>query len=330
MAKHSKHGGKEDHLKSFLMSLYRDLRKGFDNPDPRWIAEKNTRVAALEARIHPLVIGYLGQWKEQMDTAITDGKLPEEKGRFYWFMALAGNLLWAATCFIPLGAAVSGTSVLGLLREESAAKEALRAGTLMKPFTPPNLPVETSATAQRVIQVMSVGGAVFGSGFGEQFMGGGGNTPRSITLKLGETTEDIPLTGDPAADGKLIARLVLDFKEGELEQVYKKRERQWALEIDALAQWGDDVKEVLDSYLWTHMFPRIPYDQWKLGRIHLLALNKINGALQDYNRQWKDWQFRTERSKPKWKNVHMRGDVWDYSVPDPGAFQPKLNFDLLV
>jgi hypothetical protein len=322
MAKHSKHSGKEDHLRNFIMGLYRDLRKGFDNPDPRWIAEKNTRVAALEARIHPLVIAYLGQWKEQMDAAITDGKVPEESSRFYWFVALAGNLLWAATCFVSVEAAVPGAAVLTLLREEGAAKDALRRGTL-KLFTPRNLVVESSATAQRVIQVMSVGGALLGSGTAEQIMGGGGNSPNTFRVKIGENTLEVPATGDPEADGKTIARLVLAFKAGELQRVYKEREGQWASDIDALAQWGDDVKEVLDSYLWTHMFPRIPYDESRLARIHLLALEKINSALDDYNWQWKAWLLRKARYRPAY------GHDWEQTLPPP-PFQPKLTFDLLA
>jgi hypothetical protein len=326
MAKHSKHTGKEDHLKSFLMSLYRDLKKGFDNPNPRWIGKKNMRVAALEPRLHPLVVAYLGQWKEQMDTAITDARLPEEKSRFYWFMALAGNLLWAATCFIPVGAAVSGARVL----EVAALNELNKFSDAFAKAKEAILSVETSASAQRVIQAMSVGGAILGSGFGEQFMGVPRPAPKTIRVKVDDLTEEVPATGNPETDGKAVLRVVLALKEGTLETVFKQRERQWALEIDALAQWGDDVKEILDSYLWTHMFPRIPYDMKKLATIYLLAAKNVNGALEDFNSQWKEWQFRKQHSGPEYKNVRMRGDVWDYSVPDPGAFQPKLTFDLLA
>jgi hypothetical protein len=170
---------------------------------------------------------------------------------------------------------------------------------------------------------MSVGGALLGAGTAEQLMGGGVNKPKTFRVKIGENTLEVPATGNAEADGKLIARLVLAFKAGELERVFKGRERQWALEIDALAQWGDDVKEVLDSYLWTHMFPRIQYDELRLGRLHLLALEKINGALEDYNSQWQGWLGRVQRYNPSY------GHDWERTLPPP-PFQPKLKFDLLT
>jgi hypothetical protein len=169
---------------------------------------------------------------------------------------------------------------------------------------------EASATGQRVIKVMSVAGATIGSGTVEQLAGS---------------------TGDPVQDGKRVVREVIAIKRGDLEEVFKLRSLQWASEIDALSECDvKDVKEVMDKYLWVKMFPQIPYDKTRFVTIYKLALNNINRVLADYNKQWKDWTFRKERSRPEWKHRRMYGEDWDYSVPDPGPFRPKLKFDTLT
>jgi hypothetical protein len=112
--------------------------------------------------------------------------------------------------------------------------------------------------------------------------------------------------------------------------VFNGRSLEWASDIDALAQWGDDVKEAMDRYLWIRMFPRIPYDESRFVTIYNLALANVNGVLGEFNRQWKDWSFRKERSGPGWKQRRMNGEYWDYSLPDPGDFRPNLQFDILT
>ena len=305
-------------LKGVIGRLYTLLKPGFDDPDPRWVAERNARVGDLKHHVHGLVKTYLDEWKEQVDAALTDVKPSDDKSRFYWYVALAGNLLWAATCFINPGAAVSASAIhLATAGRDTLGRFAARTALVE---------VQTSASAQRLIQLMSVGGALIGSGTAEQFAGLDAKKTATFNLKIGHNTEKITVSGDPEADGRHIARLVLANKRGELEELYRPLEMQWALEIDALAQWGGDVDELMDNYLWMKLFPRIPYVK-RFVTIHELALKNMKSAIEDYNRQWDDWLFRKERSRPEWKHRRMYGEDWDYSVPDPGPFQPKLKFE---
>src|SRR5215471_13445843 len=64
---------------------------------------KGRRIATLEYHVSLLIKQYLADWNEKVDLAITNGQLPkDDDSTVYWFIALAGNLLWAATCFIPV------------------------------------------------------------------------------------------------------------------------------------------------------------------------------------------------------------------------------------
>ena len=298
MSNGRKHGSRSDHVQHVVMNLYQSWGKGTGKSNATSTAEKHRRVATLEPFVHLQIKIYLDEWKEQVNAAITDAQMPvEPQSRAYWFIALAGNLLWAATCFVPTGGplrlAVSGVASA---TEKGAMELGLSAAAS----------VEASATGQRVIQVMSVAGATIGSGTVEQLAGS---------------------TGNPEQDGKRVIRVIIGKKRADLEDVFKPRSSQWASEIDALAQWGDDVKELMDKYLWIKMFPRIPYDRDRFVTIYKLALSNVSRVLADYNAQWKDWSFRKERSQPQWKHRRMYGEDWDYSVPDPGPFQPKLKFD---
>jgi hypothetical protein len=90
------------------------------------IIDKPKRLAELEKYLHHLVLIYLDEWKEQVDTAITDAQPPALRAsQRYWFIALAGNLLWAATCF------VNPTSLI-VIRVMSVAGGLVAAGTIEK------------------------------------------------------------------------------------------------------------------------------------------------------------------------------------------------------
>ena len=53
-----------------------------------------------------LVIQYLDEWALWVNTAIGDVSIPADKdGKIWWWIALAGNLVWAATIFINPAAA---------------------------------------------------------------------------------------------------------------------------------------------------------------------------------------------------------------------------------
>jgi hypothetical protein len=99
---------------------------------------KAERLKELEKYVNQQIQINLGAWQEQADNAITDARPPaEEESRVYFYVALAGNLVWAATCF--LDPAVAAQAVL--------------------------------------IKIMSVTGATVGSGTVQQVMGDDDTSP---------------------------------------------------------------------------------------------------------------------------------------------------------
>ena len=63
--------------------------------------EKRKRMKALQERLDLQVQIYLTQWKNEVDSAIDQAAYPaDEESRFGFYVALAGNLLWAASSFI--------------------------------------------------------------------------------------------------------------------------------------------------------------------------------------------------------------------------------------
>jgi len=53
---------------------------------------------------------FLDQWLTQMNSARTDATPPAEESKDVWFIALAGNLLWAASCFVPGAGVIKGAA----------------------------------------------------------------------------------------------------------------------------------------------------------------------------------------------------------------------------
>jgi hypothetical protein len=58
----------------------------------------------------------VGAWQQQVDNAITDADyVPvESESKLYWWIALGGNLLWAATCLVNPEAALAGVLIKGM------------------------------------------------------------------------------------------------------------------------------------------------------------------------------------------------------------------------
>jgi len=72
---------------------------------------RRQRLPGMEKSINEAIPGLLTSWQQQVDNAITDAPTPmEDESRKYFWIALAGNLLWASTVF--LNPAAAGEMVL--------------------------------------------------------------------------------------------------------------------------------------------------------------------------------------------------------------------------
>jgi hypothetical protein len=64
-------------------------------------------------QVHNMGKEFLTQWSLQMSNATRDASKPSDESSRDWWVALAGNMLWAASCFVP-GAGVIKTASEGM------------------------------------------------------------------------------------------------------------------------------------------------------------------------------------------------------------------------
>jgi hypothetical protein len=128
-------------LPPFIVDTIRAFQQGLKvTNSPEWKAQEKRRLDDLERYVNHQMQINLTSWKHEVDGAINEAPYPaEQESRASWWIALAGNMLWAATCFIP---------VVG----------------------------EGAAVAQAMIRLMSVAGAAFGSGLADQANPEGNNS----------------------------------------------------------------------------------------------------------------------------------------------------------
>src|SRR5205814_3296105 len=124
----------------------------------------------------------------------------------------------------------------------------------------------------RMIQVMSFAGATAGTNPAAEF-GPGLQPVKKFT----------------AEDGKELVRKAVGRRRAQLETVYREEMlTAWAEELDGLWMWESVVRdekpyELYGRYMWTEMFPRIPYDQERYNTIRDLAKAQVEGALADFD-----------------------------------------------
>src|SRR6266567_2138778 len=80
---------------------------------------------------------FLLAWLAQVNQALDHASAPSEKSEDFWILALAGNLLWAASCFVP-GAGIVAQAAKGVEGMSKVGKE--------------------------IYAIMAIGGATLGSG----------------------------------------------------------------------------------------------------------------------------------------------------------------------
>jgi hypothetical protein len=71
----------------------------------RWAEKADSREKLLDILVPYIRVRgmqFLDGWLAQAISAKSDANAPpEEESKVYWFVALIGNLVWAASCFIP-------------------------------------------------------------------------------------------------------------------------------------------------------------------------------------------------------------------------------------
>jgi hypothetical protein len=96
--------------------------------------------------INLLIPSLLNSWQQQVDSAITDVPNPAEpESKVYWYVALAGNLIWAGTCF--LNPAAAGEAVL--IKILSFAGAAYGSGTLQQVSPGSSFPAPSDVNGAR-------------------------------------------------------------------------------------------------------------------------------------------------------------------------------------
>jgi hypothetical protein len=110
-----------------LAKWLKELRDGKWGPN-EWAANRPARLRDLEKYINLQIQINLVSWNTEMKDAINLANYPTRPdSHIFWWIALAGNMLWAATCFISPPAAAtaaairSQTSVIQLMSVAGAA-----------------------------------------------------------------------------------------------------------------------------------------------------------------------------------------------------------------
>jgi hypothetical protein len=89
------YGSKQRMADDFKKAL-RELHKAQAEAD--WQDNKPGRIESIAHAMYPQIQLHMTNWVEKVDAALTDAKEPPAKNAtFYFVVALAGNLLWAAT-----------------------------------------------------------------------------------------------------------------------------------------------------------------------------------------------------------------------------------------
>src|SRR5215211_892581 len=157
--------------------------------------------------------------------------------------------------------------------------------------------------------VNPAGGAVVGMSFFGAAIGSGG---------IEQIWKNPP---EEPADAKALASGWISQKRDALEATFKKARREWATDLAGLDGFGGTAEQTLDmvnTYIWAHMFPRISNDDHKYSTIHRLCVKNIEAMLADFRTQWQKyvqaaaWFGMKERKR---RNIYFQ-------------YIPRMQFDL--
>lgn len=201
---------------------------------------------------------FLDQWLMQMISAKSDTsvQVKPDDGSQYWVVALLGNLLWAAACFIPGAGVVKGVAAVGAADQAAAMT---------------NLGKTMYAT-------MTVGGGLAASGIVQRWAADPSGDPS------GKDVIATILNNKRAEMGKKLKGISVDMLAEDMVRNgydFKRYE-------NGRGKYLDDVEKAV----WTNLFPSIPFSD--LNSIYKGALNSITKALEDFKQQYGKWKDQTQ------------------------------------
>jgi hypothetical protein len=229
---------------------------------------------------------FLDQWLTQMISAKSEAQAPAEEEKDYWIVALLGNLLWAASVFVPGAGVIKGAAAgMGSFKAGAEAfRVAGRAGLGTEAARATGIAVEQVATGgmtslgKTMYATMTVGGGIAASGVVQRW-----------------ATDP---SGDPT--GKELVALVLNTKRTEMGKVLERNEERLAYDLvlngftlDRFQKGRTKYMTAVEEALWANLFPSIPKDD--LNAIYKSGLNAINGALADFKKQYRAWRDNIRR-----------------------------------
>jgi hypothetical protein len=112
---------------------------------------RREKVPSVAEEINLLIPILLNSWQEQVDSAITDVPFPaDSESGVYWYLALAGNLVWAGTCFLNPVVAAERT-LIAVLSFSGAAYGSGAARQFAGSSSPPD-PSDTNGAKELIRQ----------------------------------------------------------------------------------------------------------------------------------------------------------------------------------
>ncbi len=255
------------------------------------------RLPSLEQYVSNAIKINLSNWSIQAYNALNQAHLPKEPdSQLSWFIALAGNLLWAAICLLDPPEAVG-----------VAAVEAV--GGFFKgdlPKVTEELMKSAASSRKTLIAAMSFTGGGLASGMPNRGMDG---------LSEGQCK-------------KLIGHLI-GSKQARLEETYRPIIKPCANvmnELWAATGNADQPFKEYDKLLWTQMFPRVKYDDDdRYNNIGDYLLGKIEAMLADFDKQYRDWNI--ARMMPQPNRAYALYAMGTLAMV-PETFTPKLKISL--
>jgi hypothetical protein len=204
---------------------------------------------------------FLDQWLIQAVSAKGDAEKPAEESTDYWVVALIGNLVWAASCFVP------GAGIFKALNQRSVdALTGVVSGTI-------NPGMAMTSLGKKLYATMAVGGAVVGSGTVQQLVTDESGNPTGKDAVAEMLNKERKKLGD--AFEKSIDSFV--------GEIVKHKEFQY----DAYTADRNKYLKAVDEALWRSIFPSIGYEDW--NAIYKLSLTVINQMLINFRDQFKVW-----------------------------------------
>lgn len=249
----------------------------------------------LVEHIHQSGGRFLLAWLNEVNQALNHASAPNE-GTDYWLLALAGNLLWAASCFVPGAGIVAGAAAAG----------AAAAGM--------------SKVGKAMYAIMAIGGATLGSGTVDKLQ---------AVDQSGQPTGKDVVQHHLNAKYKKLTEYLADKNEEWVTQLMALPKFK---NPDSFKTWEAYLGAV-DEWLWASIFPPIAFND--LDKIYDGALGKLNGVLASFNRQYRDWIDSTKakgytevKLGPRFGPIPTTdwAEVDRYRASHP--FNPKLTFDL--